>query len=150
MLRYEMKKEQYDIAYTSSFWLDTYPEALDLSKISVRIQEKDLKLYFEDFEYEMSVPGGYAKMLTGRNIGHIDRTSYEKKAYTDPDRPMVAITYDDGPYRPVDLKLYAIFEKYGCRATFYLVGLPLPYIVADGDGQVEQLAVTASEGCTAL
>ena len=35
---------------------------------------------------------------------------------------MIAITYDDGPYRPVDLKLYEIFDRYGGLATFYSVG----------------------------
>ena len=40
----------------------------------------------------------------------------------DPDKPMVALTFDDGPYRPVTEKLLKILEKYDARATFFTVG----------------------------
>lgn len=35
---------------------------------------------------------------------------------------LVALTFDDGPYTPVDTKLYEIFEKYDIVATFFVVG----------------------------
>lgn len=35
---------------------------------------------------------------------------------------LVALTFDDGPYTPVDTKLYEVFEKYDIVATFYVVG----------------------------
>ena len=35
---------------------------------------------------------------------------------------MVALTYDDGPYRKVDAVLYETLHRYGARATFYSVG----------------------------
>ncbi len=122
LLRYRMRKEGYDLAYTSGFWVDSAEDALDLSHISLVIGEDELKLHFDDFDYDMKLPFGYARMLTGKSLGVLDRTSYEAERYIDPNRPMVAITYDDGPYRPVDLKLYEIFDRYGGLATFYSVG----------------------------
>ena len=35
---------------------------------------------------------------------------------------MVAITYDDGPYRTVDEVIYDTFRRYDARATFYVAG----------------------------
>ena len=39
----------------------------------------------------------------------------------DPDKPMIAITFDDGPGAYTD-RLLDIFEKHGGRGTFFLVG----------------------------
>ena len=39
----------------------------------------------------------------------------------DPDKPMVAITFDDGPGAYTD-RLLDIFEEHGARGTFFLVG----------------------------
>ncbi|MGN1418292.1 MAG: polysaccharide deacetylase family protein [Acutalibacteraceae bacterium] len=40
----------------------------------------------------------------------------------DPNKKMVALTFDDGPYRPVTTKILDTAEKYGARVTFYIVG----------------------------
>lgn len=40
----------------------------------------------------------------------------------DPEKPMVAITYDDGPYPPTSTRILDCFEKYGEVATFFEVG----------------------------
>lgn len=40
----------------------------------------------------------------------------------DPSKPMVALTFDDGPYRPVTTKILDTAEKYGARVTFFVVG----------------------------
>lgn len=39
-----------------------------------------------------------------------------------PKKKMVALTYDDGPYTPVTNKILDTLEKYGGRATFFVVG----------------------------
>ena len=36
--------------------------------------------------------------------------------------PMVALTFDDGPYSPVTGRILDVLEKYGARATFFMVG----------------------------
>lgn len=40
----------------------------------------------------------------------------------DPDKPMVALTFDDGPYSPVTDKILKTLKKYDARATFFTVG----------------------------
>ncbi len=40
----------------------------------------------------------------------------------DPDKPMVALTYDDGPYSPVTNRILDALEQVGGRATFFVVG----------------------------
>lgn len=39
-----------------------------------------------------------------------------------PNKKMVALTYDDGPYRPVTNKILDTLQKYNARATFFVVG----------------------------
>lgn len=40
----------------------------------------------------------------------------------DPNKPMIALTYDDGPYSPVTERILDALEEYGGRATFFVVG----------------------------
>ncbi|MEG2381680.1 MAG: polysaccharide deacetylase family protein [Oscillospiraceae bacterium] len=40
----------------------------------------------------------------------------------DPNKPMVAMTFDDGPSSTTTPKILDAFEKYGGRGTFYLLG----------------------------
>ena len=122
MLRYEMKKDEIDEAYTSKFWLESDKDELVLDNIELKLEEDHMDLYFRDFDYTMDLSLGYLKMLTGKDLGFRELSDYEKKTYLSPNRPMVAITYDDGPYRTVDEVLYDIFRKYDAKATFYVAG----------------------------
>lgn len=45
----------------------------------------------------------------------------EQKQVIDPDKPMLAITFDDGPGKYTN-RLLKILEKYDAKATFFLVG----------------------------
>lgn len=57
------------------------------------------------------------------NSGSIGAFSLsEKIKRVDPKRKMVALTFDDGPYRPVTNQILDVLEKYGARATFFVVG----------------------------
>ncbi len=42
--------------------------------------------------------------------------------YIDPNAPMVALTFDDGPYAAVGNRIMDCAEQYGGRVTFYVVG----------------------------
>lgn len=44
----------------------------------------------------------------------------------DPNKPMVALTFDDGPYTPVTGKILDVLEKNGGKATFFCVGSRVP------------------------
>jgi peptidoglycan/xylan/chitin deacetylase (PgdA/CDA1 family) len=40
----------------------------------------------------------------------------------DPARPMIALTFDDGPYAPVGNQIMDSLAQYGAKATFFVVG----------------------------
>lgn len=40
----------------------------------------------------------------------------------DPEKPMVALTFDDGPYDVVDKRILKVLDKYDGRATFFVLG----------------------------
>ena len=46
--------------------------------------------------------------------------------FLDPAKPMVALTFDDGPYAPVGNRLMDVLELYNGRATFFVVGNRIP------------------------
>lgn len=49
----------------------------------------------------------------------------KKERVVDPDKPMVALTFDDGPYRNNTKAIMELFEQYDGRATFFVVGYHL-------------------------
>lgn len=58
----------------------------------------------------------------------------------DADKPMVALTFDDGPYAPVTEKILKVLEKYDARATFFCVGNRIP-------NYTEVVKKAYSQGC---
>lgn len=48
----------------------------------------------------------------------------------DKSKPMVALTFDDGPYAPVTSKILSVLEKYDAKATFFCVGNRIPSYAA--------------------
>ena len=44
------------------------------------------------------------------------------QAEIDPDKPMVALTFDDGPRRESTERILDVLEQYNCHATFFIVG----------------------------
>ncbi len=58
----------------------------------------------------------------------------------DPDKPMVALTFDDGPYGPVTRRILAALQAVDGRATFFVVGSRL-------EGREDTLQMIAQAGC---
>lgn len=58
----------------------------------------------------------------------------------DPARPMVALTFDDGPYTPVTGRILDALQLVNGRATFFVVGSRI-------DGREEILRRIAESGC---
>ncbi|HWQ06025.1 MAG TPA: polysaccharide deacetylase family protein [Feifaniaceae bacterium] len=48
-----------------------------------------------------------------------------EKMVIDPDKPMVALTFDDGPKPGVTDEILDVLEEYNVRATFFIVGIRL-------------------------
>jgi len=53
------------------------------------------------------------------------------KRVVNPDKPMVALTFDDGPYRNNTKAILDVFEQYNGRATFFVVGYHLDVFAED-------------------
>lgn len=61
--------------------------------------------------------------------------------YVDPNRPMIAITFDDGPVKKYMPHLIEIFEHYGQAATFFMVGNR----IAGNEDLIRELVVNGNE-----
>ena len=58
----------------------------------------------------------------------------------DPEKPMVALTFDDGPYGPVTKRIVKALQEVDGRATFFVVGSRI-------EGREESIRVIADAGC---
>ena len=54
--------------------------------------------------------------VNGFEIGYQIRTNL------DPNKPMIAITFDDGPYEKRETQLLEIFDRYNAKCTFFAIG----------------------------
>lgn len=63
-----------------------------------------------------------------------------KTSTVDPNKKMVALTYDDGPHGTYTARILDVLEKYGARATFFVVGSRIEYYP-------EQLTRAHNLGC---
>lgn len=121
--------EKFPAAEGSDFitYMETYQEE-DYQQIY--LTEEKLVFWFEEntllaegqeaFLYEVSLEEAktfFKYNLDGTKSGIAIRE-------LDPDKPMVAFTFDDGPAFKDDLdwKLAELFQQYGGRATFFFVG----------------------------
>jgi peptidoglycan/xylan/chitin deacetylase (PgdA/CDA1 family) len=55
-------------------------------------------------------------------VSEISQVSSTIRQDLDPDKPMVALTFDDGPYDKVTDRLVKTLAKHDARATFFVVG----------------------------
>ena len=120
-LRYAMRADGLDVAYTSDFVLDTKAEKLPVEDYDLSAEDGTLNIYVPQYDYTLKIPLCYASAITGKDFGIMTKT-YRKHRYIDPERPMIALTFDDGPYSTVDSQIYDIMEKYDARCTFFYVG----------------------------
>ncbi len=72
------------------------------------------------------VDKGYAKGVLNYYRVRVTSTNLVSNSSSikgfDPSVPMVALTYDDGPYSPVTDRILNTLEKYDAKATFFVVG----------------------------
>ncbi len=65
------------------------------------------------------------EIVVNENIRNVSATKATYDGYRqkiiDPEKPMVALTFDDGPNHNTN-KILSILEKYGVKATFFLLG----------------------------
>ncbi len=56
------------------------------------------------------------------SMGHAPFSPPASLSQIDPNKPMVALTFDDGPKAEVTNRILAALESHGSRATFYMMG----------------------------
>ena len=93
---------------------------------------KYAKNEFIPFEGEKYYFGKDGKKVTGelKADGKIykfgkDGKLKSEKFYVDPEKPMLALTFDDGPGTDTD-RLLSVLEENNARATFFMVGTRVP------------------------
>lgn len=124
-LRYQMKSQEIDSAYTATFALETYYENLDMSAVQYRISNDDLSVYFPRYKEEVRVPLKYIQKEIGLNLGFKDEP-YIRPRYISDKRKMLCFTFDDGPKisesDPTSRYIVEQLYKYDSSATFFLIG----------------------------
>jgi len=119
-LRYQMKKDNIDIAYTSDFINETNEENIKNKKINLSVIGDQINIYFNDYDYNLLIPIEEGQELIDLDLAN--KKTYEFKYYVNPNRKMIAITYDDGPFIKIEEEIYRIMKEYDARCTFYYVG----------------------------
>ena len=56
----------------------------------------------------------------------------------DPTKPMIALTFDDGPYAPVGNRIMDVMNQYGGKCTFFMVGNRVPSYQAEVQRMVNE------------
>lgn len=117
---YEMKKSEKDVAYTSEFLKDNHYSNIDVNDFDVIFENDKVTIKSLKYDYSFDLDMGYTKQLLGVDFGIYKE--YKKESFVSKKRPLVALTYDDGPYKPIDSELFSLFDLYDSRCTFFIVG----------------------------
>ena len=141
-LRYQCKESGVlkDAAYTSEFYEATSPSALKEMEfymdeetaeaaVTILLQGKEVLL-----SAEIAVEDVYRCMREDQVLYQSGSLVHPLRHYVDKDRPMVALTFDDGPVRKNTLQALESLKTYDARATFFMLGFRMernPDVVLD-------------------
>ncbi len=122
-LRYQMKKDEIDEAYTYDFLIDTYYENIDLSDVTYSVENVNLVCHFPKYNFDVKIPLKYMQEACGINLGYTSE-SYVKPRYVSKNRKMLCFTFDDGPqWQLVSSKqIVDTLYKLDSASTFFIVG----------------------------
>ncbi len=112
------------IDYNNFVYLNEEVHFLNDKKENIVVRKDDIEQY-EQFSYR-------AKL---RNI------RLQNTVYIDPNKPMVALTFDDGPYPPYTDKILDCLEENDSYATFFVLGSN----VKEYDGMVRKIYLSGSD-----
>lgn len=94
-------------------------DAVNFNKFTV--SEKFVTFYFDPGTILDASKGTLAVKVSKSDLNGIMRDQIAER-YIDPDRPMVALTYDDGPGDASETKILDCLEQNGAVATFFYTG----------------------------
>ena len=122
-LRYQLKKEEDDRAYTLDFLEETFYENLDLSEVTYKVDGSDLLCHFPKYEADIRVPLKYMQNACNVNLGY-ENEYYHKPHYISKNRKMICFTFDDGPDMSLKTsgQIVDMLYKYDSSATFFILG----------------------------
>lgn len=123
-LRYDMKKDEIDKAYTFDFIKETSVENLDISECIFEIDGKDLAVYYPKYDYTSYIPLIYMQKPANINLGY-ENAKYVKPTYISKNRKIVAFTFDDGPNMKTTPQIIDTLYEADAVATFFVVGYNL-------------------------
>ena len=139
----------YEVNLSGSGWIGWQKAATEAGNIAgdmpleaVKIKLTDQLAEQYDVYYSVFQSGAWTELVTNGETAGVEaqgkrvdglRVAIRKKGAgapedpwfaargIDPSKPMVALTYDDGP-APATWRILDVLETYGARATFYMVG----------------------------
>lgn len=122
-LRYQLKKEEKDYAYTLNFLEETFYQNLDLSDVTFNLDNKYLRCHFPKYDADIKVPLEYIQDICNINLGFSNK-EYKKPHYVSNKRKMLCFTFDDGPDMSLKTsgQIVDTLYKYDSSATFFLLG----------------------------
>lgn len=122
-LRYSMKKDEIDEAYTYEFLNETYYENIDLSNVTYKVEGTNIVCHFDSYNYDVYIPIKYMQDELGINLG-FESEYYNKPRYVSNNRKMICFTFDDGPDLSFETsgKIVDTLYKYDSSSTFFLLG----------------------------
>ncbi|MDO4500498.1 MAG: polysaccharide deacetylase family protein [Erysipelotrichaceae bacterium] len=140
-LRYSMKRDEIDIAYTLDYLKDTSINSIRLDNRNIEIKGADLKIDFEEYNYDLYIPLKYIGQTLDINLG-LTYEEYKKPRYISTDRPMICFTFDDGPDMALESSGKIVDKLYelDSSASFFLLGNRL------GSKQIDYVRESVEKG----
>ena len=126
-LRYTLKAENRDEAYTLAFMEETYYPNIEAGWFDgCRIDIENIYLHSSKYAIEITIPLKYIGKEINVDLNQTEE-DYIKPIYINPNRKAVAITFDDGPSLKPDCTNKVLDElyKYDATGTFFVVGRQL-------------------------
>lgn len=134
-VNYDKKQKQLlkvDTILRNQYSRDLLDGAADNDVKAVEINEQNVLIYLDG---QQTKTIDYSKnkeyiALTDPNIPSLyqkEPLTVEKTKEIDPDKPMVALTFDDGPNPNTTPQLLDTLKKYNAHATFFMLGTNVKY-----------------------
>lgn len=99
---------------------DVPPES-DITSSAPPKEKEDTSNIFLDYGDYSDIAKSGANISTWNKLSKNEFPRFEDFRTAEPDKPMVALTFDDGPNTHTD-RLLDIFKEYGGKGTFFVVG----------------------------
>lgn len=128
-LLYEIKKNEPDRYYNSSFLSSININDVDFDKIKYEIAGENLEVDFEEYGYICTIPIKYLQKQLDMNFGY-PYDVYRKPVYIDDyeKHPIICLSFNDGPdlnrslNESYSVKIVELLNRYDANGTFYLTG----------------------------